>query len=291
MSNFTIKDIENLSGIKAHTIRIWEQRYSFLKPKRTCTNIRYYCNEELKNLLDIALLNKYGVKISHIDCMNCNEISLKISSFKDELQQQEFRVNELIKKMIDLDVHCFEKIINDYIDAVGFEKTILELIFPYLEKIGLLWQSGRIRAVQEHLVSNIVRQKLIAGIESAAPDKKLDKTFLLFLPEGEHYEMGLLCTYYLLKNRGASVIYLGANVPMKDLEYIIGHKNPDVIYTHLTSPISNLQFERLLKNLSRIPSESIVISGWATKHYKKKLPANIGFKTSLSQVMDYLSAI
>ncbi|MEQ1676271.1 MAG: MerR family transcriptional regulator, partial [Chitinophagaceae bacterium] len=209
MNAFTIKDLENLSGIKAHTIRIWEQRYNFLKPQRTTTNIRYYTNDELKTILNIALLNKYGYKISHIDRMQPAEIKDRILSLGDAKAIQERVVNELVQEMADLDMDKFEKILNNYIAAKGIERTVLQIIFPFLEKIGILWQTGHIHPGQEHLVTNIIRQKLIAAIEATMPPVKLNKTGILFLPEGEHHELGLLFMYYLLKAKGASVIYLG----------------------------------------------------------------------------------
>ena len=140
MSVFTIKDLENLSGIKAHTIRMWEQRYNFLKPERSCTNIRYYSNEQLKTLLNIALLNKYGYKISHIDRMEPDEIHAKILTLREAEAYQERIVNELVQEMIDLETEKFESCVNRYIRANGIERAIREIIFPFLEKIGILWQ-------------------------------------------------------------------------------------------------------------------------------------------------------
>src|SRR5688572_6228935 len=137
MNAFTIKDLENLSGIKAHTIRIWEQRYDFLKPQRTETNIRYYSNEELKALLNISLLNKYGFKISHISKMEPDEIRKKILSLDDVRAVQERIVNDLVQQMVDLDIDKFEEVLNEYINAKGIEKTVTQIIFPFLEKIGI----------------------------------------------------------------------------------------------------------------------------------------------------------
>ena len=167
MNAFTIKDLENLSGIKAHTIRIWEQRYNFLKPQRTDTNIRYYSNDELKTILNIALLNKYGFKISHIDRMQPEEIREKILSLGDARAIQERIVNDLVQEMVDLDIEKFEKILTSYIASKGIERTVIQIIFPFLEKIGILWQTGHINPAQEHLVTNIIRQKLIVAIETA----------------------------------------------------------------------------------------------------------------------------
>src|SRR5882757_11320840 len=136
---FTIKDLENLSGIKAHTIRIWEQRYNFLKPNRTDTNIRYYCNQELKTILNISLLNKYGYKISHINKMTGQELKTKIVSLSDRIAREERLINELIAYMIDLEIECFERILDGFILANGIDKAITRIIFPFLQRIGILW--------------------------------------------------------------------------------------------------------------------------------------------------------
>src|SRR5690349_1070506 len=167
MNAFTIKDLENLSGIKAHTIRIWEQRYRFLKPKRTETNIRYYSNDELKTVLNIALLNKYGFKISHIDKMGQEEMQDKILSLSQVQARQERLINSLIQEMVDMNMEKFELMLDEQIRVKGIEKTITQVIFPFLEKIGILWLTNHINPAQEHLVSNVVRQKLMVGIETA----------------------------------------------------------------------------------------------------------------------------
>ncbi len=164
MNAFTIKDLENLSGVKAHTIRIWEQRYSFLKPQRTGTNIRYYSNDELKTVLNVALLNKFGYKISHINKMEVEEINKTIVSLSYGEAQQERIVNELIGYMISLELDAFEELLNDNIRLRGIETIINDIIFPLLEKIGILWLTSHINPAQEHLVSNIIRQKLVVGI-------------------------------------------------------------------------------------------------------------------------------
>ncbi len=291
MNSFTIKDIENLSGIKAHTIRIWEQRYNFLKPKRTDTNIRYYSNDELKTVLNIALLNKYGFKISHIDRMNEKEIRERILGLDDTRAQQERIINSLLQEMIDLDMERFEKILNEHIAAKGIERTVVQIIFPFLEKIGILWLTGRINPAQEHLVTNIIRQKLIVAIESTVSHIEMGKTFLLFLPEGEYHELGLLFMYYLLRSRGAQTIYLGANVPLKDVEQVIHLKKPDIIFTHLTATAPGFSLDRFLQQVQvRCPNHPVVVSGQLTQAYRKQLPVNVHFKRSLSEVMEYLSS-
>ncbi|ULQ56277.1 MerR family transcriptional regulator [Flavihumibacter rivuli] len=292
MNAFTIKDLENLSGIKAHTIRIWEQRYNFLKPQRTQTNIRYYSNEELKAVLNIALLNKYGYKISHIDKMRPDEIRDKIVALGSPQAQQERMVNELIQLMVDMNIEGFEQMLDTYISARGIDKTITQVIFPFLEKIGILWLTNHINPAQEHLVTNVIRQKLIVGIEGAFSHLNVNRTVMLFLPEGEHHEIGLLFTYYLMKSRGINVLYLGSNVPLKDVEFVANLKKPDYLYTHLTSVAHNFNFERFLTNYSlRCPSHKLVISGLLCQQYKKKVPDNVAFKRSLPEVMEYIASI
>jgi len=220
MTKFTIKDLENLSGIKAHTIRIWEQRYSFLKPSRTDTNIRYYSNDDLKTILNISILNKYGFKISHINKMTAADVQVRVAELNVAGAQQERIVNDLIQAMVDLNTVSFEKILEKQISANGIEKTIVKIVFPFFDRIGILWQTGHINPAQEHLTSNIIRQKLLVGIDQAKPILKINKSFLLFLPEREHHELGLLLVYYLLKRRGVNVFYIGANVPMKDAQFV-----------------------------------------------------------------------
>ncbi|PZX62243.1 MerR family transcriptional regulator [Hydrotalea sandarakina] len=292
MNAFTIKDLENLSGIKAHTIRIWEQRYNFLKPQRTETNIRLYSNEELRKLLNIALLNKYGFKISHIDRMNADEINDKILSLASVEAQQERIVNELIGHMVYLNLEAFEAVLDNYILAKGIEKSITQIIFTFLERIGILWLTNHINPAQEHLVTNIIRQKLIVGIESTHSHLPLNKTALLFLPEGEYHELGLLFMYYLLKSRGVKIYYLGANIPFKDMAYVVHLKHPDFLYTHLTSVTNHFNLEKMLLQLNNeMPDVPVLISGQLVQQYKKKVPKNIYFKKSLNEVMEYIASI
>ncbi|MEP6746842.1 MAG: MerR family transcriptional regulator [Bacteroidota bacterium] len=292
MNAFTIKDLENLSGIKAHTIRIWEQRYELIKPQRTQTNIRYYTNEELKKILNISLLNKYGYKISHINKMTNGEIHDKIISLSNTQAQQERIVNDMIQCMVDMDIERFEEVLDSYISARGFDKTITQIIFPFLERIGILWLANHINPAQEHLVTNIIRQKLIAGIETAFTHINTDKMVLLFLPEGEHHELGLLYICYLLKIRGIKTLYLGADVPAADIEFVSKLKKPDYLYTHLTSATGNFNLEKFLNQVqARLENFSVVISGQLTGTYKKQLPPKVSFKTSLQEVIDYISGI
>jgi MerR family transcriptional regulator, light-induced transcriptional regulator len=290
MHSFIIKDLENLSGIKAHTIRIWEQRYSFIKPERTGTNIRYYSNDELKKILNVALLNKYGYKISHIDKMSDGEMKEKILSLNQMEAQQERMVNDLIQCMVDIDIEKLEMILDKFIGARGIERTITQIIFPFLEKIGILWLTNHINPAQEHLVTNIIRQKLIVGIDSIVTSLKVNKTVLLFLPEGEYHELGLLFMNYLLKSRGVATVYLGSSVPLKDVAYIVKLKKPDYLYSHLTTVGQSFNFDKFISNVTQNFSDiPVIISGQLTCTYQKKIHAPLNFKRSFPEVMAFVS--
>ncbi len=292
MNAFTIKDLENLTGIKAHTIRIWEQRYNFLKPQRTDTNIRYYSNNELKKILNIALLNRYGFKISHIGKMSDDDIHGKILGINNTEAQQERVINELIQKMIDLELVSFELVIDEHIRVKGIEKTIHKIIFPFMERIGVLWVTGHINPAQEHLVSNIIRQKLIVGTQAISNLIPTKKTALLFLPEGEFHELGLLFIQYLLKNRGIGVLYLGTNIPLEDVDYVVKHKAPDFIYTHLTSVSNLFNFDRFIQqSQKRFSSIPLIISGRLASIYDKSIPPNVHFKKSLQEVTAFVTEL
>ena len=292
MNDFTIKDLENLSGIKAHTIRMWEQRYNFLKPQRTDTNIRYYSNDELKTILNVALLNKYGYKLCHIDRMQPDEICTKILTLGNAEAVQERVVNELVREMIDMETEKFEITLNRYIQDYGIEDAMRRIVFPFLEKIGILWQTGHIMAAQEHFVSNIIRQKIIVAIDSVMPDRDCNKKVLLFLPEKEHHELGLLFLNYLLKKRGATVTYLGANVPMEDVENVVNVVKPDMAFIHLTSACPSFNFEKLLQAIpNRLGSLPTFISGYPTHKYQKELTPSISFKKTFQELLDYISTI
>lgn len=290
--SFTIKELEVLSGIKAHTIRIWEQRYNFLKPSRTLTNIRTYSNEELKTLLTVALLNKHGYKISRIDNMLPEQRRQQALLLNDAAAQQEQVVNELIGCMIDLDIIRFETILTRHIECNTIFTTISTIVFSFLEKVGILWQTNRINPAHEHVATNIIRQKLVAAIDQLPHVHGAGPLFLLFLPEEEHHELGLLFVYYLLKKRGIPVIYLGANVPLADVVYVVEHKKPAYLYLHLISFPRKQVFQKYLATLSaRSKATQIVISGYVIDAHKKPLPGNVVAIKSLSGILSYIGTL
>jgi DNA-binding transcriptional MerR regulator len=292
MSSYTIKDLEKISGIKAHTIRIWEQRYQFLQPQRTETNIRTYSSDELKTILNVSLLNKYGFKISHIDKMSAEQMEEKILSLNQIDAQRERVVNALIKEMVSLNMANFERQMDTYIGQKGIEKTIIEIIFPFMERVGILWVTNHINPAQEHLATNVIRQKIILGIEKLPPVLHYTKRIVLFMPEGEYHEIGLLYVHFLLKQRGFYVDYLGANVPMVDLKYLSEFQKVDYLYCHLTSPAKNFKIHKFFEQLSEVSKIiPIVISGQLAQAYKGQIAGNIQLKRTLVETISFLESI
>lgn len=292
MNVFTIKDLENLSGIKAHTIRMWEQRYDFLKPQRTESNIRHYDSRELKRILNVALLNRFGFRISSISRMSEDEIQEKLLELTQSLACEERFVTELITAMMEMEVKRFEEILDNYILSKGLNKAVQHVIFPFLEKIGLLWTTNHINPAQEHLVSNIVRQKLIVAIESAYSRVEKKITFLLFLPEGEFHELSLLYVYYLLKSKGISTLYLGANIPLKDAVAVCRRKKVDYIYLHLTSVTNSFHFNKFLKDLHTYFAPVPVILSGPMVHGLNgaELPVYVDCKRSFAEAISFLNS-
>lgn len=290
--SFSIKELESLSGIKAHTIRIWEQRYSFLKPSRTLTNIRTYSNDELKTLLTVALLNKHGYKISRIDGMRPDQRREEVLHLNNTDANSEQLLNDLIGAMIDLEYIPFEQLLAKYIQQYDIFSAVSGIILPFLEKVGILWQTNRINPAHEHIASCIIRQKLISAIDQLPTSSHEKPLFLLFLPEGEHHELGLLFVYYLLRKRGVPVLYLGANMPLKDVCYVVEQKTPVHLYLHLSSFPIRQQFTKYLHTLSdRLANTHILISGALIDDYKKAFPQNVKPLKSLSAVTAYIQSI
>lgn len=257
MKRFSISDIETLTGIKAHTLRIWEQRYNFFKPKRTETNIRYYDDDDLRLFLNIANLNDNGYKISKISKMSIAEINDQVTHLKEDHTNSSVQVQMLANATLRMDEKAFQEILLGCIIDVGLENAMYTVVFPLLKKIGLMWQVGTIGAVQEHFASHLINSKIMVEIDKLSGIKTFDEArYLLFLPEGEQHEIGLLFAKYLLLLKGKQVLYLGANVPDNNLVKVLTYFKPDYALTVLTRVRSdqevNTILDRLLENLPEI---------------------------------------
>ncbi|MGB3466501.1 MAG: MerR family transcriptional regulator [Cyclobacteriaceae bacterium] len=293
MSNFSIKDLEHLSGIKAHTIRIWEQRYELIQPKRTDTNIRYYDDNDLKLILNVALLKDNGFKISKIAQMSGGEIQREVMTLTETKLKYPEQIHALTIAMVDIDEERFEKIVSTNILKIGFEKTMINVIYPFLSKIGILWQTGSINPGQEHFISNLIRQKLIVAIDSQYVAKtKNAKTFLLYLPEGELHELSLLFANYIIRARQHRTIYLGQSLPLSDLVHIYTHHKPDYVLTIITSAVGPAYIQEYVTKLGEKFSESdIMLSGYQVIGQDLELTENTTIFSRLDTIIDYVDHV
>lgn len=291
MNRFSIKDIENLTGIKAHTIRIWEQRYGILQPKRTPTNIRYYDAADLKSALRISLLNSFGYKISRIRQMTEDDMSTLINKISDAEFRLQIMTNELLEAALSMDVALFETLINNHIRKLGMEAVMEGLVFQFLEKVGIMWMADRLTPAQEHLASNMLYRKLAVAIDSL-PLNTDAASVLLFLPEGEIHEMGLMYVHYLLRKSGKLPIYLGANTPLPEVAAVYDMKKPAYVYTHLTSVAEGWDGIQYLKKLTEtLKGAQILVSG-AVLRRKKYVPGKrTRFLHSLAEVRDAVATL
>jgi DNA-binding transcriptional MerR regulator len=267
-----------LSGIKAHTIRIWEKRYDILNPERTDTNIRFYCDDDLKRLLNISVLIKNGGKISRIASLSNKELSQKILELNNVSTPAESgQIENLIVAMIDIDEAKFEKVLNNSIIQIGFEETMFSVVYPLLKKIGILWQIGTITPVQEHFISNLIRQKLYAAIDALPVERNENsKTFLLTLPQWELHDLGLLVYNYLIRKKGHKTIFLGQGVPIKDVISIHELVHPDAIVTSFSTPMESEDMLEYLYGLDEsFNGLPIYLGGIQLDKLSQKLPRNI----------------
>ena len=276
MVNYSIRELEHLSGIKAHTLRIWETRYGILKPQRTDTNIRYYTKQDLKVLLKIALLNHHGLRISKIAKMSEQELSEQVAQLVQDISVDDYQIHLLTNSMIDLNEEDFEAVVDANLKHRGFERLMLEIIYPFLEKIGFLWMAGSINPAQEHYMSNLIRHKVIVEIEALPKKIKTDYPhFLLFLPEGELHELSLLFTYYLLKARGIRTTYLGASIPIEDAIAVSKIKKVDKLFCICTSYPVKRKIQPFIEKLAQeLPNQQIYLTGYQASRISFPLPSN-----------------
>lgn len=288
MSNYSIKDLESLTGIKAHTIRIWEQRYGFIVPSRTETNIRRYSEEDLKMILNVALLRRSGLKISKIVEMSYEKICEKVVELTQTTNAAEDQIQLLMMAMVEFDEAKIEKIINHNLLKHGFENAMFKIVFPFFSKIGTLWMSGSINPAEEHFMTHLIKMKLMVALDSLQSnyDDRKEK-FLFYLPAKEEHELSLLFAAYLVKKRGWPLIYLGPNLPFSDLLEAQKFYKADYI---VTASISHPKKDRLKKYLQSLstafPKSQIMISGWEIPKYIPEEASNIKYITTMADFLE-----
>jgi DNA-binding transcriptional MerR regulator len=275
MGKYSIKELEQLSGIKAHTIRIWEKRHKIIAPNRTATNIRFYSDEDLKKIINVSLLNNNGIKISKIADMSLDDMNRKVLQLSELNNDVMVHIDQLVVAMIDMEEELFEKILNNLILRYSFEKSITEIIYPFLEKIGILWQTHNITPAHEHFISNLIRQKIIVALDGLPLPSKSARKILLFLPEGEMHELSLLFYHFLTRKSGYRTYYLGQNVPHEDLISVYSTHQPDILLSSITS-VPNTPVEDYLLRLTKdFPLSPILVSGLQIQRFKGQKIANV----------------
>lgn len=293
MSAYSIKDLEHLSGIKAHTLRIWEQRYQIIQPRRTDTNIRLYDDVDLKLILNIALLKENGFKISRIASMTAAHISQEVMLLMEKNLRFSDQIQALTLSMIDLDEDRFEKLMATNILQHGLEQTMIHIIYPFLSKIGMLWRTGAINPAQEHFITNLIRQKLIVAIDGQMLNKAGKyKTYMLYLPDGEMHEISLLFANYLLRARQNRVIYLGQSLPFQDLCTAYAAHKPAYIFTAITSVPNQREVQPYVNKLSeQFPEATILITGFQVTHQEIDVPPNVVVIRRINELTEFAESV
>jgi len=292
MIRYSIRDLEKITGIKAHTIRIWEKRYGIVEPQRTHTNIRYYSDEDLRHLMNVAILNKYGYKISNIRSMSSEEISSCVVDLSHQDLDNDHQIDNLVMAMMEIDEQRFDKIISSSIIKQGFDYTFENLLYKFLEKIGILWQIGAVNPVQEHFISQLIRQKLILAIDSQNEYLNNYKTFLLFLPENEYHEIALLYLHFLIRRLGHKVIYLGQNVPLLNLKNVFEIHHVDYLLTSLTINLPEKKIVEMIKELEYLYGDKQILIGGNCLHENATiLPGNFKSFNTLKDFYEFLQKV
>ncbi len=264
MPQYSISDLEKLTGIKAHTLRAWEYRYGIVVPKRTGGNVRYYHDEDLCKLLNVALLNRNGLRISQIAKMSEQERTREVADLSTFPISTNTPLDALTLSTLELDAFKFGHILAAHVEQRGFESTMLEIVYPFLDKLGLLYFTGNVSVVQEAFVGNLIRQKVLAATEelSVTPPDERRPTFALYLAPGERQELSLLFVQYLLLKRGFRVLYLGQNVSAPDLGKACKLVKFEYLYTAVSNTFVSQPLREHLRDVNlHCPEATLLVSG------------------------------
>jgi len=289
-----IKDLENITGIKAHTIRIWEQRYKIFEPHRTDTGIRYYDEEQLRLILNISILNNNGYKISKIALMDKQEIQDLCQELSEHKSKYDGQIQSLISHMMLFDEKEFNKVLSINILKLGLEDSMIQIVFPFLEQIGLLWLAGSLHPAHEHFITNLIRQRLFVAIDNLSVRPLPNaKKFLVFVPTGEQHDLSILFANYVIRSRGHEVIYLGSQTPFEDLYQIFDVRKPDFIFSIITSLNSNVSLQTFINHLGKHwKTTKVLLSGAQIVNRKDlKFQDNMEVLPSPANLLDFILTI
>ncbi len=267
--HYHIRDLAHLSGVQAHTIRVWERRYNLLAPARTDTNIRMYTDDDLRVLLNVSVLCDHGMRISRVAQLSAEEIGREVERVTARENSQPHRLQQLVLAMVDLDETRLETYLTLAIQDLGMGRAMLEVVYPFLERIGVLWQVGTIQPAQEHLVTCLLRQKLVVAVDSLGPQRARPeaKRFVLYLPEREMHELALLYMQFVLRAAGHHITYLGQNLPTRDLGIVVAQVKPDYLLTVLTVVPEREAVQPYIQHLSEAYAAQQVLFYGTQVHY------------------------
>lgn len=287
---YSIKDLEKLSGIKAHTLRIWEKRYGIIKPRRTETNIRYFLDDDLKEVLNIALLNKNGVKISKIADMQKYEIAEAVKDITVKAIPAEINeIDALAIAILDLDETMCRAIINRVVTRIGFEQSIEELIYPMLDKLGLMWISGSLKRIHETFITALLKNRVCSEIENIETSVNPRSKFIIYLPQKEDHELSMLFLEYKLKVKNASVINLGVDISVDDLIDACTIYQPDHVFTIINDSLKDESLQSYIDFLSMHLSDvTHLFTGFQFIKQNINLGPNCKFVENLNAVEHYI---
>ena len=292
-SDYTIKDLENVSGIKAHTIRIWEKRYNLLQPQRTDTNIRFYDHRNLRKLLNIVLLNQNNFKISKIAKMSEEDILLYAKELANDVAYKEEAVNTFMLSMLEFDKLLFHTTYNELLIKKSFREIFKDVFVPFLKKIGLLWHTETLLPAHEHFISNLITQKIQSSTERLEfTPIESDITYVLFLPENEIHELGLMYLNYELVLRGNQTIYLGQSLPLDNLNYFFrSHKKICYITSLTVRPYDDklISYFKEIDGILKNTEHQFIAIGQKTKSLvNEKFTSDIKLYNHISDLLNVL---
>jgi DNA-binding transcriptional MerR regulator len=292
---FSIRDLENLSGIKAHTIRIWEKRYNLLAPNRTRTNIRTYSLSSLQKLLNITLLYNNGYKISKIAKIPEQNIHLKVREIVAKNSTKNHAINAFKLAMINFDQTLFTNTYNGLLADKSFREIFKTIFIPLLNELGLLWQTDTISPAHEHFISSLIRQKILINTEKLQhlEPVKTEKVFVPFLPENEIHDIGLLYINYEIVLRGYKSIYLGQTIPLENLSEVMDYFNNVCFVSYFTVVPTKDHINEYIKDFSHMTKDNENVQLWILGRQIKfleneTLPNYVKTFTSIDQIVEKL---
>jgi DNA-binding transcriptional MerR regulator len=293
MDQFTISELQKYSGVNVHSIRAWEKRYNALTPHRTQGNTRYYDGDQLRRLLNIVSLMNDEYKVSELCSMSDLKLSrllqIKLEGEKTQSENDEFLVSQMVASAMRFDESLFDKIFLRAVAKYNLEGAYLKVIYPAVQRLGVLWTIDGISPAQEHFATHLVKQKLISSVDILPINHHSKKNWLLFLPEGEFHEIGLLMANYLIRNAGQRTTYLGANVPFGTIKDAVGSIKPSFLLFFLVAGNNEEEDQKFVASLiTAFPQQKIVLSAEADRLKQIRKHKNLFFASSMNDLVEQL---